>query len=245
MNRYGTLSHEQARHFRSQGYFRLLNVYDESEMTELKDFVYAEAEQETEYDHTDNPNHKLYGLYERNPTMLSKIIGKRALVGALESLLGPNIVFVKNRHNHATINSKTGVPAEGLHRDILQPTRGLVTAAVYLEDSTIDNGATRIIPGSHDLPYVGVPQENGGGTWLAEHEEYAGMDDQAISVPMPRGSVLLFNGLAFHGVGENLTGQPRTSVTLGFRSADELDANPDHDRQLIIHGQHAYRGNDR
>jgi len=237
--RYGSLTHEQARHYRSQGYYRLPRVYNEGEVAELRQFVSREFAKAV-----GQRTLKLYGLYDREPELMHRAITNPVLAGALESLLGPNIIFVKNRHNHATINSATGLPSEGLHRDILQPTRGLLTALIYLDNSTAENGATRLIPGSHEMPYVGVPQANGGGTWMTEHEEFGGMEDQAIGVPMPAGGVLLFNGLVFHGVGANTNGHPRASITLGFRSADELDAQPDASRQVIVLGEQPYRGND-
>ena len=243
--KYGALHHEQARFYRDQGYFRLKGVFDSEQTDEMRQFITAEANKADDVVDLSNPNKKLYGLYDRNPELMSRVIGNQALVGALITLLGPNVVFVKNRHNHATINNRQGAPAEGMHRDILQPTRGLMTAAVYLQESTVENGATRVIPGSHNLPFVGAPQENGGGTWMAEHEEFAGLEDQAVPVPMSEGDVLLFNGTLFHGVGYNPSGQTRMSMTLGFRSVDELDANPDEARQIVVAGQHIYRGNDR
>ena len=244
--KYGALTHEQARHFRSQGYYRLLNAFTADETQSLRDFVLEEAEKQQKLaQNLGGPAVKLYSLYDRNPELMHPVVTNFRLVGALESLVGPNIVFVKNRHNHATVNNHVGEPAEGLHRDILQPTRGLVTAAIYLQESTVANGATRLIPGSHEMPYVGAPQANGGGTWMAKHEEYEGMEDQAVSIPMPEGSVLLFNGLAFHGVGANTSGDSRISMTLGYRSADELDAAPDTTRQLLVAGEYLYRGNDR
>lgn len=243
--KYGELNHEQSRFYRDQGYYRLLDCFKAEETAEMRTFIREEASKNENIDETLNPNRKLYGLYDRNPELMKRLIGNKALVGALISILGPNVIFVKNRHNHATINNTQGVPAEGMHRDILQPSRGLMTAAIYLQDSTAENGATRVIPGSHNLPYVGVPQENGGGTWMAEHEEYEGLEDQAVPVPMREGSVLLFNGNLFHGTGYNSTGKSRMSITLGFRSADELDAQPDRDRQILVAGNHIYRGNDR
>lgn len=239
------LTHEQSRFYREQGYFKLKGCFDSNQTAEMRDFVIAEAEKQSSANDASNPNKKLYGLYDRNPELMKRVIGNGALIGALSSILGPNIVFVKNRHNHATINSRQGAPAEGMHRDILQPSRGLLTAAVYLQDATVDNGATRIIPGSHNLPFVGVPQIDGGGTWMAEHEEYDGLENQAIPVPMEEGDVLLFNGTLFHGVGHNMTGESRVSMTLGFRSVDELDARPDEDRQIVVAGHQIYRGNDR
>lgn len=243
--KYGALSHEQARFYRDQGYYRLTKVFDGEQTAEMRQFIQEEADRTKGETDLLNPNKKLYGLYDRNPALMRRVVGHQALVGALQSLLGPNVIFVKNRHNHATINNRQGAPAEGMHRDILQPSRGLMTAAIYLQDSTVDNGATRVVPGSHNFPYVGVPQADGGGTWMAEHEEYAELEDQAVPVSMNEGDVLLFNGTLFHGVGYNPSGETRMSMTLGFRSVDELDALPDKSRQILVTGQYIYRGNDR
>lgn len=241
------MSHEQARFFRSLGYFRLLNVLNPTQTKELRDFVLEEkrAENERRRHEGKGESVKLYGLYDRNPELIRGLITNPKLITALTGILGPNIVFVKNRHNHTTVNDANGTKGEArLHRDILQPTRGLVTAAFYLEASTPENGCTNILPGSHELPYVGVPQLNGGGTWMDEHEEYEGLEDQALPVAMPEGSVLLFNGLAFHSVGENRSDKTRISMTFGFRAADELDFKPDPDRLILVAGQFIYRGND-
>lgn len=238
------LSNEQSRFFRDMGYWRVSNVFSPEQTNQLREFVRQEAKQSTPTT-ADNPNQKLYGLYDRNPELIHSIITEPKLIAVLESLLGPNIVFVKNRHNHATINNKAGEPAEGMHRDILQPNRGLITAAVYLQDSTVSNGATRVVPGSHKFPYVGAPQQDGGGTWMDEHPEFNGLAEQAVPVPMSEGDVLLFDGTLFHGVGYNPSGEERISLTLGYRSVDELDAEPDESRLICVAGEFIYRGNDR
>ena len=108
----------------------------------------------------------------------------------------------------------------------------------------MENGATHIIPVSHNLPYVGVPQQIDGCTWLKNHIQFTGMDNQALPVPAHEGDILLFNVLTFHGVGENISGKTRRSITLGFRSVDELDYNLDTSRQLLVSGKYIYRGND-
>lgn len=242
-----SLSHEQARFFRDMGYLRLPGVLDVEQTSVLREFVLREKQKEDEQRRVkgEDPVVKLYSLYDRNPSLIGGLITHPMLLDALRGLLGPNIVFVKNRHNHTTVNDAHGTKSEArLHRDILQPTRGLLTAAFYLEESTLENGCTNILPGSHNFPYVGVPQPNGGGTWMDEHNEYEGLAHQALAVPMPEGSVLLFNGLAFHSVGHNQSGKTRISMTFGFRAADELDHSPDKARQIVVAGADLYRGND-
>ncbi len=243
------LTHEQARFYRTAGYFKLHNVLGPAETAELRRFVASAklAEEERRSSRgSSEPVIKLYGLYDRDPGIVKSLITHPMLVGALQSLVGPNVVFVTNRHNHATVNDSASTKSEArLHRDILQPTRGLLTAVVYLEASTIENGCTHLLPASQNLPFVGVPQADGGGTWMDEHREYDGLLDQAVPMPMPEGSILLFDGLAFHSVGVNQTDKTRMSITLGFRAADELEAHPDPKRHVLIAGEYIYRGNDR
>lgn len=244
----GGLSHAQVRFFHEEGYFRLLDVLNVQQVELLRNFVHEQKRKEDISRATagEESATKLYGLLNRAPELVGEVIYSPKLIQALWSILGPNVVLVTNRHNHATVNDAAGTKNEArLHRDILQPTRGLLSAAVYLEDATPENGCTHILPGSHRLPYVGMPQLNGGGTWMDEHEEYAGLEGQAIPIAMPAGSILLFTGLAFHSVGLNTSGHTRTSMTFGFRAVDELDKFPDTTRQILIAGEYIYRGNDR
>lgn len=189
---------------------------------------------------------KIYRFQQAAPGIVGRIIDLPSLLQTLTLLLGPNVVMVLNRHNQGSLNDRDDSAIESRpHRDILQPSRGLVTAVVYLDDASERTGATRIIPGSHLWRTVGVPQPDGGGTWLDEHDEFAGMADQALVVPARAGDVLLFNALCFHTVGRNTTDGTRASLVLGFRSVDELAATHDREREVLVAGERLYRGNDR
>lgn len=233
--------------FDQAGYFVLRNALQPHEVADLKSWITElDVGRRAELAPGEVPKAKIYDLYRRNPDAMRTLITNSSLVASLTRLLGPNVVFVTNRHNQASVNTSQMTSTEArLHRDILQHTRGLVTAAVYLDRSTVENGATRIVPGSHRLANVGVTQPDGGGTWMDEHDVYAGLHDQAVPVPLEAGDILLFNAMCFHSVGRNTTDESRTSIILGFRSADELDATPDDSRQVPVAGQHTYRGNDR
>ncbi|MEV7930504.1 phytanoyl-CoA dioxygenase family protein [Kitasatospora sp. NPDC088779] len=233
------LTEQQARHFRDLGYLRLPDAgLPQRLLDDVAEAVRARAAR------LPAGRAKVYRLYQHDRALMHRLVAHPALTGPLTALLGPNVVYVLNRHNQGSLNAP-GAQEVRLHRDILQPTRGLLTAVVYFEDATVETGCTWIVPGSHCAPYVGVPQPDGGGTWMDEHPELADLADQAVPVPVPAGGVLLFDGTLFHTVGANTGGTTRTSAVLGYRSADELDAHPDLDRQVVVVGAQLYRGNDR
>lgn len=64
-------------------------------------------------------------------------------------------------------------------------------------DFTEDNGATRIIPGSHRFSGDQTPDPG-----------------DAIAAEMPKGSLLLYTGSVFHGGGPNHTGEWRRGLSL-------------------------------
>ena len=74
----------------------------------------------------------------------------------------------------------------------------MITALWALDNFTADNGATRIVPGSHLRP--------------------AGKPEAAETVPaeMRTGSVLLFAGRLYHGAGANITSRPRLGVVIDY-----------------------------
>ncbi len=144
---------------------------------------------------------------------------------------------------YAALHHLSDAPAAVvLPADTLFPVSQLPSAVAAHRSPTC---CTWIVPGSHRAPYVGVPQPDGGGTWMDEHPELAELAEQAVPVPAPAGGVLLFDGTVLHTVGANSGGSTRTSVVLGYRAADELDAHPDPDRQVVVAGAQLYRGNDR
>ena len=69
-----------------------------------------------------------------------------------------------------------------------------------ITDFTAENGATRLVPGSHRSAEAPDP--------FAEHA--------TVAAEMPRGSVLIFNGSVWHGGGANLTPDRRVGVALNY-----------------------------
>ena len=61
--KYGSLSHEQARFYRDQGYYRLTGVFSPEQTTEMRAFIQNEATKLSDTTDPSNPNKKLYGAH--------------------------------------------------------------------------------------------------------------------------------------------------------------------------------------
>jgi ectoine hydroxylase-related dioxygenase (phytanoyl-CoA dioxygenase family) len=97
----------------------------------------------------------------------------------------------------------------------------MLTAIWALDDFTAANGATLVVPGSHD-PAQGKPATG-----------------EAVPVEMPAGSVLLFSGRLWHGAGANTSTGPRRAVVIDYLQpwlrpceAHTLSADPGQARRL-------------
>jgi ectoine hydroxylase-related dioxygenase (phytanoyl-CoA dioxygenase family) len=121
------------------------------------------------------------------------------VLGAAETAIGPGAQF----GNTCAIEVHPGQGAQALHYEqgiypLPRDRDVMLTALWALDDFTAENGATRVVPGSHRRP-AGRPAAG-----------------EAVAAEMPAGSVLLFSGRLYHGAGANVTGRPRLGVVIDY-----------------------------
>ncbi len=230
------LAMRQVQLFRNNGFLRLPNRLPPALVEDLKVAIMADIAGEVEpvVRNRDGRAVRISALMDRAPIFREAAAHPSAL-DPLESLLGPNIEVLINRHNHATLRTSGENKRDALHRDVKQWTRNIFTIIFYLEETTVENGCTRIVPGSHHFP--GVPMSIHNSDWARD------VLGQALPVPMPAGGMLVIDSMVIHGPGENHTDDTRMSMTVGYHSVDELMDIPN-PKRLLVRGEGVYNGND-
>jgi hypothetical protein len=105
-------------------------------------------------------------------------------------------------------------PRPGAGEQRLHPDHGPtpvpgITATWYLDDFTTDNGATRILPGSHVTGVPGASEIPIPGTEMPVAGE--------VVATGPAGSLLLRDARLFHAAGRNTTNGPRRSAFVFYQ----------------------------
>ncbi|NVN85643.1 MAG: phytanoyl-CoA dioxygenase family protein [Rhodopseudomonas sp.] len=128
-------------------------------------------------------------LHDHVLPLVEKVLDKECLLSSFVSLvLGP------------------GQEAQPIHEDtqmipLPRPHIPITLNAIWaLTDFTAENGATRIIPGSHKLP---------------SSPEY-GRDYETVTATMPAGSVMLFDSALWHGGGANNSDARRFAFSCAY-----------------------------
>jgi ectoine hydroxylase-related dioxygenase (phytanoyl-CoA dioxygenase family) len=176
---------------------------------ELVDSLYADLERlerELDVKPANNPfeggrtvriyNLLVHGkLYERIPV-------HENVLPAVEAVLDPGCLV----SSLSSISICPGEAAQPIHADdqlipIAKPHVPTVCNTMWaLTDFSEENGATRVIPGSH----------------LRDHSPQFGRRYDSIAAEMSKGSVLVWHGSLWHGGGANKTDRRRVGIAMNY-----------------------------
>lgn len=172
------------------------------------------------------PEHAIckINFFENDP-VLATYATADALLDCVESLLGPELLFV----NSMVVTKPPGVDARHpLHQDLLyfgfRPGDAVVGTWTALEPVTRANGCLSVLPGSHRgtlLPHEVPGWEYVNFGFLGVHGVDAG--SERVHVEMDPGDTLLFHSLLIHGSGTNRTEGFRRAISAHFARADAHD----------------------
>ena len=236
----GSLSPQQVWFFRHAGYLRVGNAIPKERLLWLREVIddllrggRAPCERSSS-----GRVVRISDLASRDPGLLEEF-SSPAIVDPLESLLGPNIDFVRNRHNHATVAVEPSYRSR-LHRDILQWSRNLVSVIVYLDDCTETRSATRVIRGSQLFALVKhrTTAEPGWTNTTSTLTSCISGCPSLHPLETPCCWTVWCSMREYLGSDRN----PRRVITLAYTSVDELLQDEDLRSRVLVRGRRLSRG---
>jgi len=224
------LSAEQIKTFDEVGFLVIPDVFNAADVAEMRSEVDRLQQIEGEYGghevHIEPGAMRLSNLFNKS-TAFDRCLRCAPTLAAAHHLLGEIRVYSLNARNPAK-----GCGQQPLHSDTPRSHPDdyrMVNTMVLLDDMTEENGPTRLVPGSHKLVPINVPDIN-----MNEYERNEmSPEDEAIvpkdpTAPHPRefhvtgkaGSVAVINGRIWHGGTRNENGALRRVLHLAIGRRD-------------------------
>jgi ectoine hydroxylase-related dioxygenase (phytanoyl-CoA dioxygenase family) len=149
-----------------------------------------------------------------SPTFATEVMCHPLLLAICDRILLPSCARYQLNIGHL-LQRGPGADEQWLHRDeavwsdVPQPHPELQLASVIaFVDFTRDNGATRVVPGSHRWPDRQLTP--------AEQMAHPVALEQVTCAEMPAGSAVVYLGGTIHGGGSNITDTPRRGAHLSY-----------------------------
>ncbi len=200
-----TLSAEEKAFLDQNGYLPLSNLLSPQQVqaivTRLEQLAAAEGDQAGLEVHQEAGTTRLANLADKDPLLEVCFTHPRVLAAIAHVL--------KNDFKLSSLNARFALPGEGLQhlhadwRGAVPPGEFEVCNSIWLlDDFTEANGATRVVPGSHN--WGKTPRE-----LMADPK---GTHPDEVLLTAPAGTVVIFNSHTWHGGTLNRTDKPRRAM---------------------------------
>ena len=211
----GSLSPEQIRSFRENGYLAPVPVLSPSEIAAAR--VHLEGLFRKTNDLAEpSARHKPH-LYAK---WVSDLIRDSRVLDAVEDLIGPNLLVWRS-----IFFFKKGRSAGFVdwHQDSIYwrlDSEDVVTAWIALTESTVENGCLRVVPGSHLAPEVPHAIRFSRNNLLVRGQSAAAEvpEERTRCVELRPGEMSLHHVRMLHGSGPNASGGNRVGLAVRYLS---------------------------
>jgi hypothetical protein len=208
-----SLSAQQIEYFHQYGYVAPIRVMSTQHALELRKRL-------EDFEHSDSPlkkkalNVKSHLLFP----WLNQLVRSDAVVNAIEDLYGENLLawassfFIKNGKDPAYVSWHQDSTYWGLSKP------DVVTAWVALSESTRENGAMQVIPGTHLLDQIPHRDTFSEHNLLTRGQEVAVEVDeaQAVSIELEPGEMSLHHVRIVHGSPPNASANRRIGYAIRY-----------------------------
>lgn len=233
-----SLSSQQVRQFREQGFCAPIAVLPTSEAELYRQRLERAAAQEPEIAQRvlKMKSHLVFGC-------LDELARHPAILDAVESIIGPDILLWTSSMFSKTARSPDFV---SWHQDItywgLEPP-DVVSAWVALTDSTPDNGCMRVVPGTHRSELLSHRDTFAAHNMLSRGQEVAAAVDEsaAVDLVLRPGEMSLHHVKIVHGSRPNTSNRPRIGYVVRYIAPSVRQLAGAVDSAMLVRGRNDYR----
>jgi len=162
----------------------------------------------------------LYDLLQRNPLFL-ELASNPIILDELEKSLGKDIALYENSLVFKPKEKNNAVP---WHQDFINRSKEPIKfmAWIALDDIRKENGAMKVIPGSHKKGFLPWHRVKGAAYHDLVNEEFV-EEDKAVYVELEAGDVLIFNQLLLHASDKVSSEKPRRAFRVSYQNMEKLN----------------------
>lgn len=155
----------------------------------------------------------------------ARVMRDARTVDMVAELIGPSIKF-----HHGKVNSKLPGAATKVkfHQDFTfqpMPNDDMITALLFVDDVTYENGPLEVVPGTHKGPLYSL-WHGGVFTGAVADEVYNQHKNNIRKCVGKAGSVCLMHCSLLHGSAPNLSDNPRTLYISTYYAEDAIELSP-------------------
>ena len=231
------LSPVQIDRYNDHGYLFPIQVFDDREIIEIREYFDALLPQAlaagwNSYEMI-NWHKTCRGVYD--------VVTNSRILDVIQDLLGDTVIL---RHSHFFVKLPGDGKRVSWHQDSsywpLSRSK-VVSAWLAIDDSTIENGAMQVIPGSHKAAQIAFhdsePEENNVLSQTVRDADRYG--DAPVSLVLKAGEMSLHSDWTLHGSDVNQSEQRRCGLAMRFLSSDVQAYNGWNAHSVICRGQEA------
>ncbi len=214
-----SITSEQVRFFEDQGYLTGLPVHDTSEAA-----VICEAFDRLElWEGRDQCMIGLHGLHI-DRRFIWELVANTKTLDCIAALMGPDIMVLSTHFFCKYPFCKypqTPDKFVAWHQDVTYwglESPDAVTAWYAVDDSDVENGCMRVIPGSHRQGILAHGKSNRDGNLLSINQEIeADVDErQAVDLVLQAGQMSIHHGYLIHGSNPNQSERRRCGLAISY-----------------------------
>ena len=233
----GRMSPDAVRQFKEQGYYAPIRALHTEEAAMLRGRLES----------LERHGSGLTGRLRNKPhlllTWLDALVRHPGVLDSVEQVIGPDILvwgssfFIKEPRNPSFVSWHQDSTYWGLEPP------DIVTAWVALSESSHENGAMRVIPGTHTLDQVPHRDTFATANLLSRGQEILVDVDatQAVELPLQPGEMSLHHVRLIHGSEPNPSDKRRIGFAIRYIPTHVRQAVGMSDSAMLVRGEDAYR----